>query len=99
MNVASDDGFFPFCIDGGLYGNEARFINHSCDPNLLTYNLISECDSQTFHSVGLFAKKKILAGDELTIDYSWDTYPLENITQDVPCLCMSAVCRGSLMRS
>ena len=99
MNVAAHDGFFPFCIDGGLYGNESRFINHSCDPNLVTFNLISEVDSQTFNSVGLFAKKKITAGEELSIDYSWDSCPIETISKDIPCLCGSYGCRGSLMRA
>ena len=31
--------FFPLCLDSMFYGNEARFINHSCDPNVLSYNL------------------------------------------------------------
>ena len=31
--------FFPLCLDSMFYGNEARFINHSCDPNVLSFNL------------------------------------------------------------
>jgi SET domain-containing protein len=27
------DEFFPLCLDSMFYGNESRFINHSCDPN------------------------------------------------------------------
>jgi euchromatic histone-lysine N-methyltransferase len=26
--------FFPLCLDSMFYGNESRFINHSCDPNI-----------------------------------------------------------------
>ena len=99
FNAACDDNFFPFCIDGGIYGNESRFINHSCEPNLRTFNLISECESQTYHSIGLFATRKIHAGDELTIDYQWDKNALDVIDKDVPCLCGSRLCRGSLMRA
>lgn len=33
------DEFFPLCIDAMFYGNEARFINHSCDPNVVSFNL------------------------------------------------------------
>ena len=29
-----NDEFFPLCIDSMFYGNEARFINHICDPNI-----------------------------------------------------------------
>jgi len=31
--------FFPLCLDSMFYGNESRFINHSCDPSILSFNL------------------------------------------------------------
>jgi hypothetical protein len=31
--------FFPLCLDSMFYGNESRFINHSCDPNIQSFNL------------------------------------------------------------
>ena len=99
MNHAAKEGFFPFCVDGGLYGNESRFINHCCEPNLRTYNLVTETDSQTYHSIGLFASRKIHAGDELSIDYHWDRYPIDVITEDVICMCGSRKCRGALLRA
>ena len=99
LNAAANDGFFPFCIDGALYGNESRFINHSCEPNLRTYNLVTDCESQTYHSIGLFATRKIYAGDEFSIDYQWDKYPLDGISKDIDCLCGSRHCRGALMRA
>ena len=52
-----------------FYGNEARFINHSCDSNVQSFNLTGQVDSITYHSIGLFASRKILAGEELTLDY------------------------------
>ena len=52
-----------------FYGNEARFINHSCDPNVLSFNLTGQADSNVYHSIGLFASRKILVGEELTLDY------------------------------
>ena len=64
-----DDNFHPFCIDATFYGNQSRFVNHSCDPNLRTFSLQVDSDSQTFHSIGMFAKRMIKAGEELTIDY------------------------------
>lgn len=47
--------FFPLCIDAMFYGNEARFINHSCDPNVVSLNLTGQHDTNAYHSVGLFA--------------------------------------------
>jgi SET domain-containing protein len=57
-------------IDAHLYGNEARFINHSCDPN---------CVAQKW-SVGsttriiITAAKDIGKGEELTFDYDFQPF-------------------------
>lgn len=50
-------------------GNDARFINHSCDPN---------CKAQKEHDdehpwVGVYALRYIPAGSELTIHYHYAT--------------------------
>jgi len=90
--------FFPLCLDSMFYGNEARFINHSCDPNVVSFNLTGQVDSNLYHSIGLFASRKIMPGEELTLDYQWDKNDL-TISNDVPCLCGSLKCRGFLMRA
>lgn len=64
--------FFPLCLDSMFYGNESRFINHSCDPNIQSFNLSGSVESQTLHKIGLFASRKIFAGEELSMDYQWD---------------------------
>jgi SET domain-containing protein len=57
-------------IDAHLYGNETRFINHSCDPN---------CVAQKW-SVGsttrivITAAKDIGKGEELTFDYDFQPF-------------------------
>lgn len=81
-----------------FYGNEARFINHSCNPNVQSFNLSGQVESNVYHSIGLFASRKISEGEELCIDYQWDKMDL-TIKEDVPCLCGSLKCRGFLMRS
>ena len=48
-------------IDGGVNGNDARFINHSCDPN---------CESVIEdRRVFIEAIRTIQPGEELTYDY------------------------------
>lgn len=36
-------------------GNLARFINHSCDPNLCTQTVLREGDSALRYTVAIFA--------------------------------------------
>ena len=69
VQKSMDDNFFPLCIDATEFGNESRFINHSCEPNLKSFNLVTDCEADTFHKIGLFAMRKIHIGEELTIDY------------------------------
>jgi hypothetical protein len=75
-------------IDAGATGNPSRFINHSCDPN---------CETQKWHTrgapvMGLFAKRDIAPGTELTFDYRWESI---GDTQ-LPCRCGAKKCRGLL---
>ena len=62
VQKSSYEDFFPLCVDAAYHGNESRFINHSCEPNLKSFNLVSEVESYTFHRICLFATKKILEG-------------------------------------
>lgn len=43
-------------IDAGEYGNDARFINHSCDPNAETEKWMI----QGQYRIGIFAKRNIM---------------------------------------
>ncbi|KAG1662354.1 hypothetical protein FOA52_000019 [Chlamydomonas sp. UWO 241] len=58
-------------IDAGHVGNAARFINHSCDPNLIVQPVFTRDSRNTLHYyVALFAgKKDIPAYSEVTYDY------------------------------
>ena len=75
-------------IDSIERGNEARFINHSCQPNCITrkWNFLGET------TVGVFALRDIAPGEELTFDYKFDVYS----TPLSLCLCNSANCKGYL---
>ena len=67
-------------IDGAVGGNETAFINHSCDPNAFI-RVVSGT------KVGIFARRDIQPGEELTIDYR-DPYHPE------VCHCGAANCRS-----
>jgi uncharacterized protein len=79
------------CIDGSRGGNEARFINHSCEPN--AYARIEE------RRIFLHALRPIWPGEEILFDY-WYSVDAQYTDADrrrlYPCRCQAASCRGTL---
>ena len=79
-------------IDAYVDGNDARFINHSCDPN---------CESEIEGSrVFIDAIKDIRKGEELTYDYAYGrdgTETPEDETGLYGCKCGSKKCRGTIL--
>jgi len=74
-------------VDSTKCGNVARFINHSCEPNCYSQQII--IDSRP-HIV-IFALRDIHCGEELTYDYK---FPREEVK--MPCLCNARRCRKYL---
>lgn len=59
-------------LDARVMGNEARFINHHCDPNLLSVQVFrSSLDPRTCE-VAIFARKDIQANEEMFLDYHYE---------------------------
>ena len=78
-------------IDAGVNGNDARFINHACDPN---------CESEIEdRRVFIDAIKDIEPGEELNYDYQIgrerDDPP--NVDEIYACRCGAAKCRGTML--
>ena len=80
-------------IDATREGNDARFINHSCEPN---------CESVIVKGhVYIHAVRDIACGEELVYDYWYvtdDHYTLDDLRRIYPCRCRAAQCRGTLAR-
>ncbi|HEX4386988.1 MAG TPA: SET domain-containing protein-lysine N-methyltransferase [Steroidobacteraceae bacterium] len=78
-------------IDAGVNGNEARFVNHACEPN---------CESVIENRrVFIEAIRDIRAGEELTYDYQ-----IQRERDDPPdvdtvfaCRCGTPGCRGTML--
>lgn len=78
-------------IDANVGGNDARYFNHSCDPN---------CTSVIVRKrVYLETLREIQPGEELTYDYE---IPNEGEDEETarrkwPCHCGAPNCRGTLL--
>lgn len=78
-------------IDAGVNGNDARYFNHSCDPN---------CESVIeSRRVFIEAIKDIAAGDEMTYDYQIGRERTDppNIDEIYACKCGAKDCRGTML--
>ena len=84
-----DDG--ALVIDPTIGGNDARWINHSCDPNC---EAIEE-DGRVF----IHALRDIRPGEELFYDYRLEVD--EPVTREIEaesrCYCGSSNCRGTML--
>ncbi len=70
-------------IDGGAGGSGAEFVNHSCNPNLVTRILRGH--------ILYFSRRRIAKGEELTVDYNFDWED-----EHVRCACGARRCRGTI---
>ena len=80
-------------IDAGVNGNEARYINHGCDPN---------CQSTTAGKrIFIEALRTIQSGEELAYDYQIqrDSDDAPDIDAIFACRCGAQSCRGSMLEA
>lgn len=78
-------------IDGGSRGNEARFINHSCEPNCEAY----EEDGRIF----IHALRDIERGEELNYNYAliYDERHTPALKRLFECRCGAPSCPGTML--
>jgi len=78
-------------IDGGVNGNEARWINHSCEPN---------CEArEEGGQIFIHALRDIRRGEELNYDYGLiiEDRHTPAVKRAYACLCGAAHCRGTML--
>jgi len=93
----NDPHTFNFGLENGevinpeIEGNDARWINHCCDPNC---EAIEE-DNRIF----IYAMRDIEAGEELFYDYAMeiDEPITEELKRKFACHCGASNCRGTML--
>lgn len=78
-------------IDGGSNGNSARWINHSCEPNV-----VAEIDGDR---VFIYAGRDIEPGEELLLEYQLvvDEEASDEERADYACRCGAGSCRQTML--
>jgi hypothetical protein len=78
-------------VDAAVNGNEARFINHSCDPNCQAF---IEGDK-----IFIYSLRTIEPGEELCYDYAYER--MEGMDEESEklyvCRCGAKNCRGTIL--
>lgn len=78
-------------IDAGVDGNDARFINHACDPNCEVILV-----GKRLH---VEAVRALQQGEELAYDYNLTRTPEDSPEDErlFACRCGGATCRGTML--
>lgn len=78
-------------IDGNVHGNDARWINHACEPNCEA----DEDGSQVF----IKSLRPIMPGEELFYDYGLiiDAKYTKKLKKEFECRCGFPSCRGTML--
>ena len=80
-------------LDAGVNGNDARFVNHGCDPN---------CQSTTLKKrIFIESIRTIRPGEELAYDYQIqrDDDDPADVDEIFACRCGAENCRGSMLEA
>ena len=78
-------------IDPDVGGNDARWINHSCEPN---------CEAiEEGKRVFIYALRRLEPGEELFYDYGLevDEPRTKALEREYKCRCRTRRCRGTLL--
>lgn len=99
--VNPDDPFHTFffslssgmVIDGGVNGNDSRWINHACAPNCETQ------EGRHGKRVYIVALRDIAVGEELNYDYGLviEARQTRKLKAQYACHCGAPDCRGTML--
>ena len=81
-------------IDGNDHGNEARWINHACEPNC------ESSEGKGGKRVYILAKRDIKRGEELNYDYGLvidDEKLTKSLKAQYECRCGAPSCRKTML--
>lgn len=89
-----------FVVDANIKGNEARWINHSCDPNCDSEHVDAEDGDKSKDRIEIKALRDIKTGEELSYNYGirLSERHTSKLKKLWACLCGSPKCTGTMLQ-
>ena len=89
-----------FVLDANIKGNEARWINHSCDPNCDSEHVDAEDGDKSKDRIEIKALRDIKTGEELSYNYGirLSERHTSKLKKLWACLCGSPKCSGTMLQ-
>ncbi|VDN08298.1 unnamed protein product [Thelazia callipaeda] len=84
------DSLSTRCIDAKFKGSVSRFINHSCDANVVVLRVVWDAHTCHLPHICFYAKRDVQEGEELTIDYGSQWWKVK--LKKFACKCESENC-------
>ena len=89
-----------YVLDANIKGNEARWINHSCDPNCDSEHVDAEDGDKSKDRIEIKALRDIKTGEELSYNYGirLSERHTPKLKKLWACLCGSPKCSGTMLQ-
>jgi SET domain-containing protein len=89
-----------YVLDANIKGNEARWINHSCDPNCDSEHVDAEDGDKSKDRIEIKALRDIKTGEELSYNYGirLSERHTSKLKKLWACLCGSPKCSGTMLQ-
>lgn len=89
-----------YIIDANVEGNDARWINHGCEPNCEAVLVEHDGRDRRLDRVFIEARRDISAGEELTYDYGivLEQRQTPRLKAIWACRCGSPQCTGTMLQ-
>lgn len=89
-----------YVVDANVDGNDARWINHSCEPNCKPY-VIEDPEGNPRHDrIVIETLRDVAAGEELTFDYGirLECRHTARLKKIWACRCGAPTCTGTMLK-
>ncbi|WP_273454692.1 SET domain-containing protein [Nevskia ramosa] len=89
-----------YVVDGNFDSNDARWINHSCEPNCKPYVIEDPGKNPKLDRIVIETLRDIGQGEELTFDYGirLDCRQTARLKKIWACRCGAPTCTGTMLK-